>query len=97
MIRPTTARLGALALASLLVAAACGNAAPTASPTSAPTATPAPSASAPSASPSASSGSSDTDAIYDEIEAQVLELRGLEPADVQRETIYEAALAEKST
>jgi hypothetical protein len=97
MIRPTTARLGALALASLLVAAACGNAAPTASPTSAPTATPAPSASAPSASPSASRGSSDTDAIYDEIEAQVLELRGLEPADVQRETIDEAALAEKST
>jgi len=33
-----------------------------------------------------------TDAIYDTIEAQVLELRGLEPVDVKRETIDEEAL-----
>ena len=96
MTRPTTARFGALALSTLLLAAACGDAAPSASPTAPASPTPAPSAStAPSAAPS--SGSSDTDAIYDAIEAQVDELRGLTPADVQRETIDEAALAEKST
>jgi hypothetical protein len=100
MTRPTTARFGALALSTLLLAAACGDAAPpSASPSATiipPTPTAAPSASTvPSAAPS--SAATDTDAIYDAIEAQVDELRGLTPVDVQRQTIDEAALGEKST
>jgi hypothetical protein len=94
MIRPTTARFGALAIATLLVAAACGDAAPTASPSAAPSATAAPTA---TTAPSSSTGAADVDAIYDAIEAQVIELRGLEPADVQRETIDAAALAERTS
>ena len=100
MTRPTTARLAALAVSTLLLAAACGDAAPSASPTAtaSPTAPPSPSASsAPSAGPSASAGSTDVDALYDAIEAQVVELRGLDPVDVARQTIDAAALAEKTT
>ncbi len=96
MIRPTHARSGALILATLLVAAACGDAAPSASPSAS-----APPSSAPSPttapSPSASAGVTDVDAIYDQIEAQVLELRQLDGATVERQTIDEAALAAKTT
>ena len=77
----------------LLVVAACGSATPSPSPVGPPRAergaqrraVAAPSASAPTGG--------DVDAIYDAIEAQVLELRGLQPADVERETIDEATLA----
>jgi hypothetical protein len=91
-----TVRFGALALSTLLFAAACGDAAPSASPSTAPTPTPAPSATT-APSPSASAGSTDVDALYDAIEAQVVELRGLDPVDVERKTIDQAALGEKST
>ena len=96
MTRPTTARLGALALSTLLLAAACGDAAPSASPSAAPSLTPTPGVPE-TAAPSASAGSSDIDAIYDAIEAEVVALRELEPVDVQRETIDELALGEKTT
>lgn len=98
MIRPTHARSGALLLATLLVAAACGDAAPSASPSASapPSSAPSPTT-APSPSASASAGATDVDAIYDQIEAQVLELRQLQPADVERQTIDEAALAAKTT
>lgn len=71
----------------LLVAAACG---PTnQSPSPAPTTTTPPATSSPTAASPApsSSTSADVDAIYDAIEGQVLEIRGLDPADVKRETI----------
>jgi hypothetical protein len=98
MTRPTTARLGALALSTLLLAAACGDAAPSASPSAAPSLTPTPGVpetAAPSAS--ARAGSTDLDAIYDAFEAEVVALRELDPVDVQRETIDEVALGEKTT
>ena len=95
MHRPTTARLVALALSSLLVVAACGSSTGSPSP-SATTAPSAPPSAPPSASAAPSASAGDVDAIYDQIEAQVLELRGLDPADVTRETIDAAALAEKS-
>ena len=101
MTRPTTVRFGALAISTLLLAVACGDAAPSASPTTAPPSpTAAPSATtAPSASvaPSGSAGSRDVDATYDAIEAQVVELRGLDPVDVARQTIDATALGEKTT
>ena len=93
----TLARFGALIISTLLVVAACGSSTPSATPS--PSATSAPSV-APSTSvdPSASApAAGDIDAIYDAIEAQVLELRGLQPVDVARETIDEATLAAQST
>ena len=96
MIRPAPARLVALTLSAMLVAAACGastgSVAPSSAPSVAPSASAAPSE---SAAPSASSAGS-VDATYDKIVAEVLELRGLEPAEVARETIDEATLAEMS-
>jgi hypothetical protein len=93
----TIARFGALILSSVLVLAACGSATPSPSPSASSTPTEAPSV-APSTEPSASASSGgDVDAIYDQIEAQVLELRGLPPVDVQRETIDEATLAAQTT
>ena len=83
--RPTTARLVALALFALLVVAACGSTtapSPSPSPSTAPSAPPTRATRAPSRRRRARSGRATIDAIYDAIEAQVLELRGLEPADV---------------
>ena len=81
----------ALPLVLLLIVAACGgNSTPSASPsgTAAPSATTAPSGAAPSspvASPSASAAGED--ALYDAIEGQVVQIRGLKPVDVARQTI----------
>jgi hypothetical protein len=81
-----------LALVATLVAAGCGTSVPSPSPTAAPpSATPSPTDSpAGSASPIASA---DADAIYDEIEGQVVEIRGLQPTeDVARRVIDEDEL-----
>jgi hypothetical protein len=81
-----------LALVATLVAAGCGTSVPSPSPTAAPpSATPSPTDSpAGSASPVASA---DADAIYDEIEGQVVEIRGLQPTeDVARRVIDEDEL-----
>jgi hypothetical protein len=80
----------------LFLVAACNSATLTPSPQPSPTpappsATPAPSG-PPSAAPSVEPG--EDDAIYDEIERQVVAMRGLEPTgEVARETIDEAELA----
>jgi hypothetical protein len=85
-----------VALVLLLIAAACGgnpapSATPTAPPTAAPTSTPAPTE-APSGSPDASPGGDDA-AVYEEIEQQVIALRGLQPTEaVAREVMDEAEL-----
>ena len=81
----TTMRPLALVAAAALFFAACDPALPSATPTVSPSAPPS------SAPPSAMSSAA-TDAIYDTIEAQVLELRGLDPVDVKRETIDGEAL-----
>lgn len=81
------------AILSLLLVAACGaDPAPTATPaTPAPTASPTASPS-PSASPGSTPGTVDP-AAYDEIERQVVELRGLEPTrPVEREILDEPGL-----
>lgn len=82
---------GILAIA--LVVVACGSSVP--SPTPSPTASPstAPSASpSPSVSPSPAT-SAEVDALYDAIEAQVIDIRGLQPErDVARRIIDEAEL-----
>ena len=76
------ARLRSVALAAIvaLTFAACDPATPSVAPTTGPSA---PSSSAPSSPPSSAA----TDAIYDAIEAQVVEMRGLGPVDVKRETL----------
>ena len=82
----------ALVAAVVVIAAACGTATPSASP--APSATDAPT-SAPPATPSASAteqASGAVDAIFDQIEKEVLAIRGLKPTEVPRETIDEEAL-----
>lgn len=93
--RPTRALplLAALAIG----LAACGSSDPTVSPsTSAPTATPPPATSAPPSTAPTPVASGEEAAIYDAIEAQVLELRGLPPVDVDRQTIDAAALKAKN-
>jgi hypothetical protein len=83
--------VAALIVAALIVAGCGTSPSPTPSPTPSPS--PSPSASAaPSASASPAS-SADIDAIYDAIEAQVVEIRGLEPTeDVRRRVIDEDEL-----
>jgi hypothetical protein len=75
-----------------LVAAACGTATPSATPvpsaTDAPTSPP---AATPSTSPTALPSGA-VDAIFDQIEEQVLAIRGLKRTEVPRETIDEEAL-----
>jgi hypothetical protein len=80
----------------LLLVAACGSTGPSATPTAPPaTAAPTPS---PSATPSSSPvptpvPSDDSTALYEEIEAQVSELRGLQPTKpVERAVLDEAGL-----
>jgi hypothetical protein len=92
--RPTV--LALISLVVLLVAA-CNSATPTPTPASSPTAAP-PSATAspnPSTPPSAAPSGEPTaaDPIYDEIEQEVVALRGLEPkSNVKRVTLDEAQL-----
>ena len=95
MIRSPFARLCALAAMAAVLVAACGATPPSASPSASPTAAPssAPST-APSAAPSASGEPADIDAIYDQIVADVLAIRELDPVEVARETIDGEALAE---
>lgn len=81
-----------------LIVVACGQATPT--PTPAPTATPTPTV-APSVSPLPSpsaSASLDPNAVFDEIERQVIAIRGLKPtAAVDREIIDEPRLRDLLT
>jgi len=95
MTHPALRRPLALVVAAALVAAACGNPAPTASPTPSPTAAPtsAPPTSSPAASAAASPlASGAVDALFDTIESQVVAVRGLPATNVKRETIDAAAL-----
>ena len=79
----------------VLVASGCGSPSPTPAPTSAPPPTAAP-ATSPSASPATSpspAASANAGAIYDEIEQQVIEIRGLQPSrPVARQSIDQAEL-----
>ena len=92
-------RSGGPALVAVLVlVAACGGPAPSATPTAPPaTASPTPSPTV-DASPSPAPtpvASDDNAALYEEIEAQVAQLRGLEPgAPVERAVLDEAGLRE---
>ena len=92
-IRPTS--VAALIVAGLLVALGCATPTPSPSPSPAPSAPPSRSPAA-SASPSTSAvplSSAEIDAIYDDIETQVAEIRGLKPKrDVARRSIDEAEL-----
>ncbi len=90
----------ALVLLSLVVAA-CGTNQPTATPSASASASPSPTptvtpATPAPATPAPSGGAADpSDAVYDEIEGQVVALRGLEPkSDVARENMSEERLAE---
>lgn len=86
--RSRTLRVALLALLSLALVA-CGSSTPSAAPTASPTPGTTPAASA-SAAPSASD---DAAALYDAIEQQVIEIRGLQPTKpVARELISEAEL-----
>jgi hypothetical protein len=82
-----------LAVVALLVAIGCGTSVPSPSPSPLVTPVPSPSPSArPSAAPSPAS-SAEVGAIYDAIEAQVVEIRGLQPRrEVARQFIDEAEL-----
>jgi hypothetical protein len=96
MTRPFRARFVALLAVTAILAAACG---PTTPPSASPSGSPA--TAPPSVAPSPTDAGSpepsqDADAIFDAIEAQVLELRGLEPVDVVRTTIDEAELATRT-
>jgi hypothetical protein len=81
------ARMRSIALAATvaLTVAACDPATPSVAPTTSPSAPP-------SSAPSGPLSSAEADAIYDAIEAQVVEMRGLEPVDVKRQTIDTEAL-----
>lgn len=85
--------IATLIAATLLVAVGCGTIPPSPSPSATPSPSPSPSESAaPSASPSPAS-SAEVGAIYDAIETQVVEIRGLEPKrEVARRFIDEAEL-----
>lgn len=96
MTRPDRPRLGALLLVTALLAVACGGEPASPSPSASTAPTPAPSASTapdPTASTAPSPGpTGQSDALYDQIEDQVLAIRGLEPVDVDRQTIDGEAL-----
>ena len=79
----------ALLATAVLTFATCDPATPSATPTTSPSTSP---SSAPSSAPPSAVSSAAADAIYDAIEAQVLDLRGLEPVDVKRQTIDGEAL-----
>ena len=75
----------ALAAMAALAFAACDPATPSVAPPTGPSASPSGASSTPRSSAEAA-------ALYDAIEAQVVEMRGLEPVDVKRETIDAEAL-----
>lgn len=72
----------ALAVCAVLLFAACGSAttSPTPPPTTAPTPSPIPSATAEPSGPATPAASLDADAIYDQVEQQVIAIRGLKPS-----------------
>lgn len=78
----------------LVVATGCGNTTPSASPSTSPAPTASPSAATATLKPSPSPiSSADLGAIYDAIEEQVVEIRGLQPKrDVKRDFIDDAEL-----
>lgn len=94
MDRTARARSVALLLSTALIAAACGSSTPSPSPSAAPSSAPPRTfAPTPTVAPSSSAvPSADADAVFDTIVEQVLALRGLQAADVERETIDEEAL-----
>lgn len=85
MTRHAPRRPIALLAAVALFFAACDPATPSVTPTTSPSPSP-------SSAPSGPLSSAAADAIYDAIEAQVVEMRGLPPVDVKRETIDTEAL-----
>ena len=97
MTRPTLARLTALLAVTAILIGACSPTAPSPSPSASAEGTSAPSASpAPTDDTASPAPSGEAEAIFDAIEAQVLELRGLDPVDVPRTTIDEAELATRT-
>jgi hypothetical protein len=77
----------ALVAAGVLIVMACSPAAPSASPSSQPSSPAASPSGTPSGPPPSPLPSGAADAIYDAIETQVVTIRGLEPTEVQRQTI----------
>ena len=97
MIPMRPARFGALLLSTALLIAACGPTAVSPSPGPSGSAAPSPTAAAPTATatPAASATPLPRGAaalVYDAIEGQVVDLRGLKPVDVARRTIDAATL-----
>lgn len=91
--RTREAAAASLIAAVLLVVSACGSNPPSASPSPTATPTPSPSPSAPRSPSPSPAASADLDAIYDAIEEQVIQIRGLEPErDVERRFIDEDEL-----
>src|SRR5258707_8302230 len=77
----------ALLVSVIVVTAACGSPAPTASPSSSPSGVPPTTLPTPERSPSPTA-TVDPAAVYDQIEQQVIEIRGLQPSrPVPRESI----------
>ena len=97
--------LASALLSFALLVAACGTATPSAAPTAvpasaAPTASPpaTPAASPPASATPSATASADNDALYAQIEEQVVKLRGLQPkAPVARNVIDQAALRDHMT
>jgi hypothetical protein len=95
MTNPFAVRRLALVATVVLSATACTPATPTGTPGASPSTAPtsAPPIVSPTPSPAATPlPSGAADAIYDAIEAQVVDIRGLPPTDVKRETIDAEAL-----
>lgn len=88
MTQSTPVRLLAAAAITAILAVACGSDTSSPTPTTAQTSPPPASAAPASTAPT----SADTTAIYDEIEAGVIAIRGLRPAEVDRQTIDGDAL-----
>ncbi len=101
MTRTFLARLAALLTVAAIVLAACGPTTPIASPQASGTPSTAPSTVAPaSAAPASdvpSASPDDASAVFDAIEAQVLEIRGLAAVQVERATIDEDELVSLTT
>ena len=92
MTRYTPIRRFALLATAVLLAVACGPATPTATPVPSGTNEPTrPPAASPTASPTPLSSDA-VDAIFDQIEEEVLAMRGLKRTEVPRQTIDEEAL-----
>jgi len=96
MTRSHPARLAALLVAAAIVAVACSPSTPSPSPSASPDGTTQPTDAPPPSGEASPQPSQDADAIWDAIEAQVLQLRGLQPVEVTRQTIGEDELATRT-